>query len=62
MVRGGVDLVDAQAAQFVLELVASAFAAGQSGGEDHAVVGQSGGRNAMGFIGFAEGSPRRWVR
>jgi hypothetical protein len=41
-------------AQFALELVASAFATSQSGGEDHAVVGQGGGRNALGLMGFAE--------
>jgi hypothetical protein len=39
----------------VLEVVAAAVAAGEAGGEDHAVVGQRGGRNAMGGTGFAEG-------
>ncbi len=51
--QGGVDLGDAQAAQFVFEVVAAAFATGEAGGEDHAVVGQGRGRNAMGGTGFA---------
>ena len=50
----GVDLGDSQAVQFVFEVVASAFAAGEPGGEDHAVIGQGGGWNAMGGTGFAE--------
>jgi hypothetical protein len=32
-----------QAPQFAFQTVAAAFAAGQAGGEDHAVVGQRGG-------------------
>jgi len=54
VIRGGVDLGDPQAAQLILELVASAFAAGESGGEDHAVVGQSRGRNSLRGIRIAE--------
>ena len=42
MIRGGVDLDHAQAAQFVFETVASAFAAGQA----------RGGRNSVGFNGL----------
>ena len=56
MVRAGVLLGDAQAVQLGLEAVAPAFAARQPGGEDHAVVGQRGGRNAMGGNGFPEGA------
>jgi hypothetical protein len=49
-------LGDAPAAQFVLEAVAAAFAAGQPCGEDHAVVGQRrGGRAVLAHSG-AEGS------
>lgn len=40
VVRGSVLLHDVQPAQLVLELVASAAAAGVPGGVDHAVVGQ----------------------
>ena len=47
VVRAGVLLHDAEAAQFVLEAVASAAAAGEAGGEDHAVVGQRGGGDAV---------------
>ena len=36
-----------EAPQFVLEGVAAAAAAGESGGEDHAVVGQRGGRDPV---------------
>ena len=54
VVGGGVDLGDSEAAQFVFEAVASAFAAGEPGGEDHAVVGQRRGRNTVGGNGFAE--------
>jgi hypothetical protein len=48
------DLGDSEAVQFVFEVVAPTFAAGQPGGEDHAVIGQGGGWNAMGGAGFAE--------
>jgi len=47
---GGVDLGDAEAAQFVLEPVAgagTASATGEPGGEDHPVVGERGGRDAV---------------
>ena len=54
VIRGGVDLDDAQAADFVLECVAATFAAGESGGEDHAVVGQGGVWDAMGGNGIEE--------
>ena len=40
-------LGDAQAAQLVLEGVAAALAARQAGREDHAVVSQGGGRDAV---------------
>jgi hypothetical protein len=40
VIWGGVDLGDSESAEFVFELVASALAAGESGGEDHAVVSQ----------------------
>ena len=40
VVGGGVDLPDMQAVQLGLESVTPAFAAGESGGEHHAVVGQ----------------------
>ena len=55
VVRLAVLLLDAEAAQLVLEGVAAAFAAGQAGGEDHAVVGQGGGRDAVLRAGGAEG-------
>jgi hypothetical protein len=47
-------LDDAQAADFVLECVASAFAAGQSSGEDHSVVGKGGVWDAMGSNGIEQ--------
>jgi hypothetical protein len=47
VVGGGVDLGDVQVAQFGFVLVAAAFAAGESGGSEHAVVGAGGCRNAM---------------
>lgn len=51
VVGGGVDPGDAEAAQFVFEFVASA--AGQSGGETVPLnIGQGGGRDALGAIGF----------
>jgi hypothetical protein len=46
---------DAEAAQLVLEAVAAALAAGQAGGEDHAVVGQGRGRDAVHPARSAEG-------
>jgi hypothetical protein len=59
----GVELiwVDAQPAEFVFERVASAFTPGKPGGEDHAVVGQGRGRNAMCGAGFAEGVQHDWA-
>lgn len=54
VVGGGVDLADLQAAEFGFEAVASAAAAGQPGGEDHAVVGEGGVWDAMGCGGFGE--------
>jgi hypothetical protein len=44
-----------QAAQFVFQGVAAAAAAGEAGGEDHAVVGEGGGRDAVSGDGLAEG-------
>ena len=55
VVRLAVLLLDPEAAQFVLEGVAAAAAAGQAGGEDHAVVGQGGGRDAVLLAGSPEG-------
>jgi hypothetical protein len=40
VVRLAVLLLDAQAAQLGFQVAAAAFAAGQPGGEDHAVIGQ----------------------
>nr|WP_231737595.1 hypothetical protein [Mycobacterium sp. IS-1742] len=54
VVGGGVDLDDAKVVQFVLQGVAAASAAGQSGGEHHAVVGQCRVRGAVSGSGFAE--------
>ena len=54
VVRGGVDLGDSEAAQFVFKAVAPALAPGEPGGEDHAVVGEGGRRNPVFFTGFAE--------
>ena len=54
VVGAGVLLHHVQASQFVLEGVAAAFAAGQAGGEDHAVVGQGGGGDPVCGNGFAE--------
>ena len=54
MVGGGVDLADSQVAEFGFECVASSFAAGKAGGEDHAVVGEGGCRDAMAVSGFGE--------
>jgi hypothetical protein len=50
----GVLLVDAEAAEFGLEAVAAAAAAGEAGGEDHAVVGQGRGRGAVAGDSVAE--------
>ena len=55
VVGAGVLLDDVQAAQLVLEAVAAAAAAGEPGGEDHAVVGQRGGGIPVLVCGFAEG-------
>jgi hypothetical protein len=55
VVRAAVLLGDAQGAQFVLQAVAAAAAAGEPGRIDHAVVGQSRGRGAVGGDGGAEG-------
>lgn len=54
VVGGGVDLLDAQAVQFGFEGVAAAFSSGEAGGEDHAVVGEGGGGDAMAGNGVAE--------
>ncbi|WP_241010755.1 hypothetical protein [Mycobacterium camsae] len=51
---GGVDLDHAQAVEFGFQVVAAAFAAGEAGGEDHAVVSERGVRDALGGTGFAE--------
>jgi len=48
-------LDDIEAAQFGFEGVAVALSTGEAGGEDHAVVGQGGGGNAVLACGFAEG-------
>ncbi|MEV4568537.1 hypothetical protein AB0K12_32615 [Nonomuraea sp. NPDC049419] len=54
-------LLDVQAAEFVFQGVAAAAAAGQAGGEDHAVVGQGGGGYAVAGDGGAEGvEDDRW--
>ena len=55
VVRLAVFLLDAEAAQFVLEGVAAASSAREAGGEDHAVVGEGGGRDAVLRAGGAEG-------
>src|SRR6202167_3120082 len=55
VVRLAVLLLDPEAAKLVLQGVAAAPAAGQPGGEDHAVVGQGGGRGAVLLAGGAEG-------
>ena len=54
VVRPGVLLDDAEAVEKVFEAVAATLAAGEAGGEDHPVVGQRGGRDAVGFEGFGE--------
>lgn len=54
VVGRGVDLGNAVAVQFGFESVASAFTAGESGGEHHAVVGQCGIRDTMLGNGFGE--------
>ena len=54
VVGGGVDLADSEVAEFGFEFVASAAAAGESGGEDHAVVGEGGVWDAMLLCGFGE--------
>jgi hypothetical protein len=60
VVRLSVLLLDAEAAQLVLEAVAAASAAGQAGGEDHA-VGQGGGGDAVLAAGGAEGQQDGWA-
>jgi hypothetical protein len=55
VVRSRVLLDDVQAVQQGLEAVAAPFAASQSGGEHHPVVGQRGGGDPVGFQGFGEG-------
>ena len=52
VVGSGVLLGDVEAAEFVLEGVAAAFAAGEAGGVDHAVVGEGGGGDAVGGGGW----------
>jgi hypothetical protein len=47
-------LLDVQASEFGFEAVAAAAAAGEPGGEDHAVVGQRAGRDAVGLHRCAE--------
>lgn len=54
MAGAGVLLDDVMSAQSGFEAVASAFAAGQSHGVDHAVVGQRGGRDSLLGNGCAE--------
>ncbi len=54
VVGSGVLLDDAQESEFGLEGVAAASAAGQPGGEDHAVVGERGGGNPVHGKGCAE--------
>lgn len=54
VIGGGVDLAHAQTVQLGFVLVAAAFAAGESGGEDHAVVGEGGVRDAVFGNGFGE--------
>jgi hypothetical protein len=55
VVRLAVLLPDAEAAQLALEGVAAAAPAGEAGGEDHPVVGQGGGGDAVLLAGGAEG-------
>jgi hypothetical protein len=55
VVGSGVLLVDVEAAELGLEAVASALAAGEAGGEDHAVVGEGGFGGAELLDGIAEG-------
>ncbi len=55
VVGGGVLLGDVQAAQLVFQGVAAAAAAGEASGEDHAVVGEGGGRDTVHGDGAAEG-------
>lgn len=43
--------------EFGFQVVAAAFAAGEAGGEDHAVVSQCGVRDAVVSTGFAEFGP-----
>jgi hypothetical protein len=54
VVRPRVLLSHPEADQFGFEAVAAALAARESGGEDHAVVGERGGRNTVRFRGFLE--------
>ena len=56
VVGAGVLLGDAEAAEFGLEAVAAAAAAGEAGGEDHAVVGQRGGGDPV----LGDGCRGRW--
>ena len=55
VVGPGVLLGDTEAAQLGLQAVAAAFAAGEAGGEDHAVVGQGGCGGAEAVDGIPEG-------
>jgi len=55
VVGSGVLLADMEAAELGLEAVASALAAGEAGGEDHAVVGQGGCGDAEAVDGLPEG-------
>jgi hypothetical protein len=64
VVGAGVLLDDAEAAELGLEAVATAgavqAAAGQAGGEHHAVVGKRGGRDPVGGNGVAELGEHDW--
>jgi hypothetical protein len=62
VVRLAVFLLDAEAAQFVLESVSAAPAAGQPGGEDHAVAGRGRGRGTVLAAGGAERPAARRAR
>jgi len=54
VVRPAVFLLHAEAAQLVLQAVAAALAAGEPGSEDHPVIGERGGGDAVLGAGGAE--------
>jgi hypothetical protein len=60
MPGGGVLLGDGESGELGLEAVESAPASGESGGEDHAVVGEGRGGDAVLTCGLAEGDEHGW--